>query len=636
MLFGANNENENGEIGKGENWLEKSFPVGADEKISPKSIDDYNLGVCGKDFQTGSLSKRMYDTIVSTSAMAMSDEIKQAFTLYAMDFTAKEATRAALGQNGLQMVLQEEDEDQGMWGDVEVVRLYDSSEQPGNKLYDSLEEAIVDWTPGQTFDFVVRQVPAKMQELSIDELVQALDPEGKLREEAKERGGDDAGEPDEEALLSIIDDGMTSLADMANDNVRRVEEAPRGSTDANSAYSGGASRGYRVINRSDLSRDSINADGTENENTLVHVMNALVAHGVLLVDLTDGGTSFKDAELMAQMWNTADKFFEKSSDSSVAAGLPGMTTVMETGSQHAMVGYSEYDAGSMKFLETRRERKSGKILPEEAKEFLGDDGTSALESSFDLIAQTGKDVVRIAVAASSVENGAFFDADAADEEVAERDQMILASKGATLLVNELVDDGKPLPSGVEIDHSEGDVSMSPYRLCRYTDTREETGSSREVFGAHTDTSFVTLVPVAEISGLEVYDEDAEKWYRPELRARAHWEEEQKAIGKDPSLQYDETSDGKQIPWHSRYLAIMPGENLQLATRNEIPAAIHRVVAVKGEQARVSAPVLLRGRPGTKFLTERYIGGWLGNQLILNADGLSMEEIHEENQPQSFQ
>jgi hypothetical protein len=256
----------NGEVGKGENWLEKSFPVDTDAKISTKKVDDYNLGIKGKDFQTGPLSKRMFETICSRTSIDMSDEIKFAFTLYAMDFTAKEAARAALKQNGLDMVLQEEEEDQGMWGDVEAIRLYDDSEKPSKILYDSLEEAIMDWTPGQTFDFVVRQVPAKIKALSVEELVQALDPDGVLREEAKElRGGD--SEPDEEALLSIIDDGITSLVEMASDNVRRIGEAPRGSTDSENTYSGVDSRGYRAIKRSDLLRDSINNDGTENEKS---------------------------------------------------------------------------------------------------------------------------------------------------------------------------------------------------------------------------------------------------------------------------------------------------------------------------------------------------------------------------------
>lgn len=363
-------------------------------------------------------------------------------------------------------------------------------------------------------------------------------------------------------------------------------------------------------------------------------MNALVAHGVLLVDLTDGGSSFKDAEAMSRMWKSVGQFFEKISDASVADKFPGMKTVMETGSQQVTVGYSEFDSGSMKFLETRLERNSGKLLPNEVQEVVGDEGVSALLSSFRFASEVGKDVVRIAVAASSVENGAFVDPKGGDE--AERDQEILASQAATLLADELVDDGKPLPSGVQIDHAEGDISMSPYRVCRYTDTTGDADTSREVFGAHTDFSFVTAVPVAEISGLEVYDEDAEQWYRPELRARAYWEEEQVARGKDPSLQYDETSEGEEIPWHCRYMAIMPGEILQLATRNEIPAAVHRVVAVTSGQARLSAPALLRARPGTKFLSDRYLGGWLGNQLILDADGLSMEEVHEKNKPASFQ
>jgi hypothetical protein len=179
---------DQGEVGKGPNWIEKSFPVDTEEGINVKKVDDYNLGISGESFQTGPLSKRMFDAITSKTTMKIeTDDLRETFTLYAMDFTAKEAAKAALDQNGLQMVLQEEEEDQGMWGDIEAVRLYD--EKTGvafSNLYDSLEEAVQGWTPGQTFDFVVRQVPAKIRELSAEELLQALNPKGALRREAKD------------------------------------------------------------------------------------------------------------------------------------------------------------------------------------------------------------------------------------------------------------------------------------------------------------------------------------------------------------------------------------------------------------------------------------------------------------------
>mmetsp|Transcript_49139 Transcript_49139/g.141254 ORF Transcript_49139/g.141254 Transcript_49139/m.141254 type:complete len:654 (+) Transcript_49139:64-2025(+) len=606
---------DDGEVGEGPNWIEKSFPVETDEKISTKKVEDYNLGISGEAFQTGPLSKRMFEAIMSkTSLDSGSDEIRQAFTLYAMDFTAKEAARAALAQNGLEMVLTEDEEDQGMWGDVEAIRLYD--EQAGiafDTLYDSLEEAVPNWTPGQPFDFVVRQVPAKIKELSVDELLKALDPDGSIRNEAKSLKNEDQ----EEILSAIFDDdeGLASLADMATINVKRTESTPQEATPEGEAFAGGLSRGYRVIKRKDL----LPVGQSENEATIMHVMNALVAHGVILVDLTDGDESLDSAETLSKMWNTANKFFEAIEDESVRSTLPAMATIAETGSKHAKVGYADADNGSMKFLESRRERLTGEFLPAEASLILGDDGISAMQDAFDIVTNVGKDVVRIATAASSVEHGAFGGTD-------EETQLAKASQAAELLADELVDDGKPLTSNVDIDHTEGKVGMSPHRLCRYVEANQENPAvAREVFGAHVDSSFVTIVPVASISGLEVYDEEAEKWYRPELKAKAHWKE-QKAQGASDS----------SIPWHCRYVAIMPGEYLQLATRDEVPAAVHRVVAARGGNARLSAPILLRGRPGTTFSSKRYLGGSLGNPLIEECDGKTMEEIHDLTQPSSFQ
>eukprot|EP00980_Cylindrotheca_fusiformis_P001432 scaffold345_cov134-Cylindrotheca_fusiformis.AAC.43 len=354
---------------------------------------------------------------------------------------------------------------------------------------------------------------------------------------------------------------------------------------------------------------------------LRHVMNALISHGVLLVDLTDGGRAFESAKTMADMWGVTNDFFEKVADDDVAAEiLPGMTTVMETGSQHAAVGYSTFDSGSLKFLETRRERETAALLPPETIDVVGKEGVEMLQQAFDVVAKVIKDVVRVAVAASSMEYGAFQDG-------------ALASKAATLLVDELIDDGTPLRSDA-IDHNEGTVSMSPHRLCRYAEGSDTEAPAREVFGAHVDGTFLTAVPVAAVSGLEVYDEEEEKWYRPELKAREHWKKERAMKGKDSSSVVEDIGDGEEIPWHARYLALMAGEHLQLATRNEVPATVHRVVATKDGPARLSAPILLRPRPGTKFLVDRYLGSTLGNYLLSETDGMTMEEIYDATQATS--
>jgi len=197
---------------------------------------------------------------------------------------------------------------------------------------------------------------------------------------------------------------------------------------------------------------------------------------------------------------------------------------------------------------------------------------------------------------------------------------VLASDAAVLLTEEIMDDGKPLLSE-DIEHDEGDVSMSPHRMCRYSNNNgDNKKKASEIFGAHTDTSFVTIVPAAKVSGLEVFDEDSLQWYRPELNARKH------------SKRLERKDD--QFPWHARYLVVMPGELLQLTSRNNIPAVVHRVVAAT-DAPRLSAPVLLRARPGTKMDVERYMGSLeTADSLLLDSNGMKMEEIHDSLQPSS--
>ena len=129
------------------------------------------------------------------------------------------------------------------------------------------------------------------------------------------------------------------------------------------------------------------------------------------------------------------------------------------------------------------------------------------------------------------------------------------------------------------------------------------GRPAEIFGAHTDTSFVTIVPASKTSGLEVLDEDRLQWYRPELNARRH------AWSLDPA-----ESRSDSYGWNCRYLVIMPGELLQLSSRNNVPAAVHRVVAA-ADRPRLSAPVLLRARPGTRMDVGRYLGDAGDDELL---------------------
>jgi hypothetical protein len=89
MAAVSGKSNDDGEVGKGDNWIEKSFPVATEEGVDIKKVEDYNLGISGAAFKTGPLGQRMFEAIVSRTSVDISDEILQTLTLYSMDFTAK-------------------------------------------------------------------------------------------------------------------------------------------------------------------------------------------------------------------------------------------------------------------------------------------------------------------------------------------------------------------------------------------------------------------------------------------------------------------------------------------------------------------------------------------------------------------
>jgi hypothetical protein len=269
----ANNDNNNEfgtTRGSGPNWIERC-DLEEQQNVSflNRKKDDgrYALGISGTSFQTGSLSKRMYSTLLQAaikrfpSVDDIPNELLDIYKLYAMDFTAREACRAAFEQNNMDMKVEEgKNDDVGAWGQITAVQVYLDDDEM--EEYESLEQAIQegDWQPGQTYNFEVTEIPAKLKDFDLGKLLQKLDPTGSMRSQAKEKG------------MTMPDEDLTSLQDLGNDSVRRANIAPRDSDSdvpEDSPPFGGepGKRGYSVMKRSDLLRDSINANGSENRGS---------------------------------------------------------------------------------------------------------------------------------------------------------------------------------------------------------------------------------------------------------------------------------------------------------------------------------------------------------------------------------
>lgn len=137
---------------------------------------------------------------------------------------------------------------------------------------------------GQEFNFIVRNVPARLKEMDISDLLSRLDPDGELRSEAKDKG---VTLPDED-VASLRDLGkecdrrtkvrmnlcsidvyiyqLKSVAtDICNHHSIRLQLAPYEAENEKTVFKGNGSKGYNLIKASDLLLDSINLDGTEND-----------------------------------------------------------------------------------------------------------------------------------------------------------------------------------------------------------------------------------------------------------------------------------------------------------------------------------------------------------------------------------
>ena len=243
------------------NWIERAVPLDtSDENVLEQleKLEYYSLGLSGKTFQTGPLSAQLLQMMLTRNVAEgeSSPEVERGYRMYALDFAAKESTREALRQNGFDLTLTEYTQDMGLWGEIESIRLLDPATlEPLPPVYDSWEEVVDEWQPGQAFDFVVRQVPAKLSPVSLENVLETLDPDGEVHRRAEDDG------------LPGIPEEPDTLAAIKRDAIRRCDRAPLEAVRDDEAFRGDHRRGYRVINCSDLLESSKNRDGSENSKS---------------------------------------------------------------------------------------------------------------------------------------------------------------------------------------------------------------------------------------------------------------------------------------------------------------------------------------------------------------------------------
>ena len=210
------------------------------------------------------------------------------------------------------------------------------------------------------------------------------------------------------------------------------------------------------------------------------------------------------------------------------------------------------------------------------------------------------------------------------------------------------------------------LSSSLLRICKYgrgvekTEEEEENdkevennmeaeqGKGKEVwFGAHTDSSFLTISLCSSTAGLDIVDQLDNKWICPELQLMQ--QQQQLPSGHDNSVAEGTQANNFQPQHHA---VVFVGEFLQVLSKHKFKAAVHRVrnfgVTNYGRDSvdsdghnnhsdaisisRVSCPYLIRGRHGAVIdlhNTTRYHhpGGSEALDEMPNLDGTSVKMMH---------
>ncbi|KAL9185057.1 hypothetical protein ACHAXT_002834 [Thalassiosira profunda] len=199
------------------------------------------------------------------------------------------------------------------------------------------------------------------------------------------------------------------------------------------------------------------------------------------------------------------------------------------------------------------------------------------------------------------------------------------------------------------------MSNSYQRIIRYLKPKPASSSSNEgaeddaAFWPHVDSTFLTLIPMPEIAGLEVWCPSSRYAESDDLAERGEWVRPIK-----PSVDDTNTGDAGETTNDDDYIHVvaLAGEFLQLLSDGQVPTCIHRVIAPQPPslpafgvaptkyKPRVSAPLFLRPRRGAGAVLEvesdlrdsDATGLYFEEGLLDECDGNASVELHGLHEP----
>ena len=167
------------------------------------------------------------------------------------------------------------------------------------------------------------------------------------------------------------------------------------------------------------------------------------------------------------------------------------------------------------------------------------------------------------------------------------------------------------------------MSNSYQRIIRYLKPKQPSADQMEgdaeddaAFWPHVDSTFLTLIPLPDVAGLEVWCPSSLHAESEDVAERGEWVRPIKPSGSDTTTRENgNAADGDDDD--CIHVVALAGEFLQLLSDGQVPTCIHRVIAPKPPspsafgfassskkyKPRVSAPLFLRPRRGEEAVLD---------------------------------